>query len=131
MTAYDGLGSGYDLGMWPLERLALRRLRRRLFPHAAGRVLELGVGTGVNLPLYPPAVKLLAMDASAGMLTRAATVQDIAAVAGSAAAARAGIRAALLAMVGGCRGSAAGGDSVDRVYASCSFAVCKIRAGAG
>ena len=71
MTPYDQIGRGYDWGMWPLERLALRRLRRRLFSHAYGRVLELGVGTGVNLPLYSPSVRLLAMDASATMLTRA------------------------------------------------------------
>lgn len=71
MTTYDHIGRGYDWGMWPLERLALRRLRRRLFSHAYGRVLELGVGTGVNLPFYSPSVRLAAMDASAAMLARA------------------------------------------------------------
>ena len=30
--------------------------RRRLFQHAAGRVLEIGVGTGASLGFYPPAV---------------------------------------------------------------------------
>jgi SAM-dependent methyltransferase len=36
--------------MAPLEKLALRQMRARLLPHATGRVLEVGVGTGANLP---------------------------------------------------------------------------------
>jgi SAM-dependent methyltransferase len=38
--------------MEPLERRSIRRLRRLLVPEARGRVLELGAGTGANLPYY-------------------------------------------------------------------------------
>jgi ubiquinone/menaquinone biosynthesis C-methylase UbiE len=50
----EGAIAHYDLGMLPLELLILRRLRRRLIPHLDGNVLEIGVGTGANLPFYAP-----------------------------------------------------------------------------
>lgn len=71
MGVFDALASGYDLGMLPLEAAVLRRMRRRAFPEVTGRVLEVGVGTGVNLPLYPPGASVVALDASAPMLRRA------------------------------------------------------------
>lgn len=43
----------YDLFMKPFEDSGLRSLRRRLLINAKGVVLELGVGTGANLPFYP------------------------------------------------------------------------------
>ena len=45
----------FDLAMYPLEVLALRRRRRRVLRHANGRVLEVGAGTGVNLSYYDAA----------------------------------------------------------------------------
>ena len=44
--------SFYDLFMAPLESSYLRDLRSWLVPHAAGEVLEIGAGTGANLPFY-------------------------------------------------------------------------------
>jgi ubiquinone/menaquinone biosynthesis C-methylase UbiE len=46
-------------------------LRRKLLAHAQGRVLEIGVGTGLNIPLYPPVDELVATDPSGPMLRRA------------------------------------------------------------
>jgi len=43
---------GFDLFMAPLERWKLHRIRHALVPRAAGDVLELGAGTGVNLRYY-------------------------------------------------------------------------------
>ncbi len=42
----------FDFSMHPLEALRLRRIRRRLIPQAGGRVLEVGTGTGANLPFF-------------------------------------------------------------------------------
>ena len=71
MSVFDGLATGYDWGMLPLEWAVLRRLRRRAFPQVVGRVLEAGVGTGVNLPLYGPHAQVVALDASGPMLAQA------------------------------------------------------------
>jgi len=58
--------------MLPLERLIFRRLRRRIFPRLGGDVLELGVGTGVNLPLYGSGARVTGCDANGEMLAWAA-----------------------------------------------------------
>lgn len=46
-------------------------LRARTLAEARGRVLELGVGTGRNLPLYGPAAEVLAIDPDRDHLARA------------------------------------------------------------
>ena len=44
------------------------RYRRIMLPHAKGEVLEIGFGTGLNLPFYPEHVKKIhAVDVNAGM----------------------------------------------------------------
>ncbi len=72
MSIFDDVSSTYDWGMQPLEWLILRRLRRRTFPLLRGDVLELGIGTGVNLPLYEPEARVTGCDASGEMLAWAA-----------------------------------------------------------
>jgi len=68
LTPFERLTRPYDLFMLPLEWLILRRLRRRAIPRLRGRVLEIGVGTGVNLPLYDASVRLVATEPGMGML---------------------------------------------------------------
>jgi ubiquinone/menaquinone biosynthesis C-methylase UbiE len=46
-------------------------LRRKLLSHARGRVLEIGVGTGLSLLHYPAVEELVATDPSEPMLRRA------------------------------------------------------------
>ncbi len=42
----------YDMFMTPLESSLLRDIRKQIIPHASGEVLEIGIGTGANLPFY-------------------------------------------------------------------------------
>ena len=80
MSTFDRIAAPYDRGMAPLERFWLRQMRRRLLPHAQGKVLEIGVGTGANLPFYPPTTSVTAVDESVDMLRvatdRAAALQQ-------------------------------------------------------
>ena len=48
----DPVSRLYDFFAAPMEALGVRRRPRELLS-AAGRVLEVGVGSGLNLPLYP------------------------------------------------------------------------------
>ncbi|MFQ5704494.1 MAG: class I SAM-dependent methyltransferase [Gemmatimonadales bacterium] len=46
--------------------------RRELLDGVRGRVLEIGFGTGLNIPHYPPSVqKIIAIDKNPGMVVRA------------------------------------------------------------
>ena len=70
---YDRQAGLYDLFEAPLELLAFGRLRRRLWSEVRGaRVLEVGVGTGKNLPYHPDGARFVAVDISPRMLRRAA-----------------------------------------------------------
>lgn len=42
----------YDRGLWLLEAASLQKLRKQLLAPVTGSVLEIGMGTGVNLPIY-------------------------------------------------------------------------------
>jgi ubiquinone/menaquinone biosynthesis C-methylase UbiE len=64
---------GYDLFMRPLEWLGLGAQRREMLAALEGSILEVGIGTGVNLPYYGPNVELTGIDISPAMLRRAAT----------------------------------------------------------
>jgi ubiquinone/menaquinone biosynthesis C-methylase UbiE len=61
----------YDRGMWLLENYGLKRLRRELLRNAQGEILEIGVGTGANLPLYNGAARITAVDVNSARLTGA------------------------------------------------------------
>jgi ubiquinone/menaquinone biosynthesis C-methylase UbiE len=51
-----------------LNRPFVAKYRRELLSHAHGAVLEIGLGTGLNLPHYPPEVrKLTTVDPNLGM----------------------------------------------------------------
>lgn len=51
----------YDPFLWAGEKLGMARLRRRLLAEARGAVLEIGAGTGLNLPHYPAALEQLVL----------------------------------------------------------------------
>ena len=49
----------YDRQVAKVERAGLGELRQKLLADASGRVLEVGSGTGTNLPYYGPGVESL------------------------------------------------------------------------
>jgi ubiquinone/menaquinone biosynthesis C-methylase UbiE len=55
-----------------LDRPFVARYRRELLAHASGTILEIGFGTGLNLPYYPPHVrKVTTVDPNVGTHRRA------------------------------------------------------------
>ena len=46
------MGSFYNVFMYPLEKLGIRKARRELVPRAKKKILEIGSGTGANLRYY-------------------------------------------------------------------------------
>lgn len=69
---YDRLAAVYDLMEAIVERMAYRRWRKQLWSQLPGnRVLEVGAGTGKNIPHYPETARVTAIDLSERMLERA------------------------------------------------------------
>lgn len=58
----------YDRMMRPLEEAVLRQRRHELLTRATGRVLEIGAGTGANLPHYANAHQVLLSEPYPAML---------------------------------------------------------------
>jgi SAM-dependent methyltransferase len=69
--------TGYDLFMYVPEKFFLRRRRSRLLSGLSGKVLEIGVGTGVNFRYYNHAVDLTGIEPSPFMLTKAVIKRDL------------------------------------------------------
>ena len=69
---YDTASAIYDLMEWPVEQLWYKKWRQKLWQQVKGpKVLEIGVGTGKNIPYYPEEVELMGIDLSPGMLKQA------------------------------------------------------------
>lgn len=62
----------YDAAMLVADHAGLRRARERIAAGAIGDVLEIGIGTGLNLAVYPAGVSLQAIDPSEAALAVAA-----------------------------------------------------------
>lgn len=60
----------YDASMNVMEAFGLSRWREWLVRGAAGKVLEVGCGTGRNLPLYGEEVQVVALEPYVGVLRR-------------------------------------------------------------
>lgn len=61
----------YDIMEWPIERWAYQNWRKQLWASLpAGDILEIGAGTGKNIPYYRPDLKITAIDLTPAMLDR-------------------------------------------------------------
>lgn len=72
LRAYERIAPVYDLLDGVYEWSWKRRLRAELLAAARpGRLLDVGVGTGCNMPFYPAGAQAVGIDASPRMLARA------------------------------------------------------------
>ena len=65
---YSRISHLYDTFEYPIERVLFQKLRTKAISYAQKNTLEVGVGTGKNLPYYYPDIILKAIDFSSGML---------------------------------------------------------------
>ena len=65
---YERMAGGYDRMIATWERLLFEDGREWVCSQARGSVLEIGVGTGRNLEMYPNDVDLVGIDLSPAML---------------------------------------------------------------
>lgn len=68
---YEKQAPRYDRSMGFFERLLFKDARRWVCSQAEGTVLEIAVGTGLNLPHYDAAIELTGIELSPAMLERA------------------------------------------------------------
>ncbi|GGC82811.1 SAM-dependent methyltransferase [Thalassobacillus devorans] len=69
---YNRISGVFDL----MDRMIREKWRKELLEHASGKVLEVGVGTGVNLKYYPGHVEVTGIDFSPMMLKKAREKAD-------------------------------------------------------
>jgi ubiquinone/menaquinone biosynthesis C-methylase UbiE len=70
-ATYQRIARWYDFLDGPFERKRYQPLRPLLFDGLSGRILDAGIGTGRNIPFYPPGGEMVGIDLSPAMLTRA------------------------------------------------------------
>lgn len=68
---YNGYGNRYDRIFGRVFQDSREVAMAGLQPRPSDRILEVGVGTGLCLPLYPPYAKITGVDFSQGMLSQA------------------------------------------------------------
>jgi ubiquinone/menaquinone biosynthesis C-methylase UbiE len=68
---WDKHAPSYDRQMQRIERWLFRDSRRWVCTQATGEVLEVAIGTGLNLPVYPEGITLVGIEWSPAMLQRA------------------------------------------------------------
>lgn len=68
---YDRAAKVYDIFEQPMEVMSLKKWRLEVTKDLKGKVLEVGVGTGKNIPYYPANIDVTAIDFSGKMLEKA------------------------------------------------------------
>jgi phosphatidylethanolamine/phosphatidyl-N-methylethanolamine N-methyltransferase len=72
-TAYRRYAGVYDALFGPVLQAGRKAVLEALQLKPGDRVLEVGVGTGLSLTMYPPSVKVTGIDLSSEMLEKART----------------------------------------------------------
>jgi ubiquinone/menaquinone biosynthesis C-methylase UbiE len=67
---YDRIAGMYDLMEMPMEGM-FAKWRKKMLKGASGKALEVGIGTGKNIPHYPADVDLTGIDFSEKMISKA------------------------------------------------------------
>jgi SAM-dependent methyltransferase len=70
-------GTSYDYFMFFLEKFFLRKRRTRLLSGLTGKILEVGVGTGINFRHYGKHIELTGIEPSPHMISQAEKRKDI------------------------------------------------------
>jgi len=74
---YDAISVIYDFMEWPVEKFLYKGWREHLMERLQGPVvLEIGIGTGKNIPYYPADLNITGIDLSSGMLKHAKRVLE-------------------------------------------------------
>ena len=74
---YNKIAKYFDSLERPMGTSGFAKWRKEIVPQATGKTLEVGVGTGKNIPFYPKNIDITAIDFSKKMLEEAkAKYQD-------------------------------------------------------
>ncbi len=68
---YNRIASVYDIFEQPMELMLFKKWRTEVLSSLKGKCLEVGVGTGKNIPFYPDGIDMTAIDFSEKMLEKA------------------------------------------------------------
>ena len=68
---YNRIAKYFDSLERPMGTSRFAKWRKEIVPQATGKTLEVGVGTGKNIPFYPENIDLTAIDFSKKMLEKA------------------------------------------------------------
>lgn len=74
---YDKASKLYDIFEQPMELMGLKKWRVETLKETKGKTLEIGVGTGKNIPFYNDTMEYTAIDFSVKMLEKAQKKKNI------------------------------------------------------
>jgi len=75
-ATYRRIAPFYDFLDGSFERRRYAPIRGTMFAGLTGRILDAGIGTGCNIPYYPPDADVIGIDLSEAMLARARRRRD-------------------------------------------------------
>ena len=71
ISKYNRISPIYDIMEIPMETMMFSNWRKDILSRLSGRVLEVGIGTGKNIPYYPDDCEVVGIDISDKMLSHA------------------------------------------------------------